>query len=272
MGARQDRSGAAGHRPLRHRGGVAADRDPGPAVHAGFGGEAARSSGGAADERDFARCSAAKSGSRRARNCRRRWRCFRATWIRLPRDARRQPLPSGFSRISPTISTASSRVRHVPAMLRNAGIARTEPEHAGGPVKEGPEDTRGIRAGQAQPFDRPVRCDQAVLLAVRQEPVIGNGREHARRCLASCSQDRNVRHLPSFHYRNRARSRCPAQQMVADADRVGHGGERGVPARCRSPRRSISRGRKLPRSSSSIRLPEGPACVLACHRPRRCRQ
>ena len=42
VGAGQDRPGAPGHRALRHRRGVAADRDPGAAVHAGVGGQAAR--------------------------------------------------------------------------------------------------------------------------------------------------------------------------------------------------------------------------------------
>ena len=45
LGARQDRSAAAGHRVVCDRRGVAADRDPGAAVHAGIGGQAARSSG-----------------------------------------------------------------------------------------------------------------------------------------------------------------------------------------------------------------------------------
>ena len=63
LGARQDRSGAAGHGALRDRGGVAADRDPGAAVHAGIGGEAARSAGGAGDERDVFRSSAASIAS-----------------------------------------------------------------------------------------------------------------------------------------------------------------------------------------------------------------
>ena len=34
--------------------------------------------------------------------------------------------------------------------------------------------------------------------------------------------------MASFRNCDRARSRHPAQQMVTDADRVGHGGERGV--------------------------------------------
>ena len=45
LGARQDRSGAAGHRALRHRRGDPAGRDPGAAVHAGVGGKTARSAG-----------------------------------------------------------------------------------------------------------------------------------------------------------------------------------------------------------------------------------
>ena len=43
LGAGQDRSGAAGHGALRHRRGAPAGRHPVPAVHAGIGGQAARS-------------------------------------------------------------------------------------------------------------------------------------------------------------------------------------------------------------------------------------
>ena len=43
LGAGQDRSGAPGHRALRHRRGDPAGRDPDAALHAGFGGETARS-------------------------------------------------------------------------------------------------------------------------------------------------------------------------------------------------------------------------------------
>jgi len=56
------------------------------------------------------------------------------------------------------------------------GCCRTEPEEAGGPVKECPEDARGVGARQAQPLDRPVGRDQAALLAVRQESVVGDWR------------------------------------------------------------------------------------------------
>ena len=45
------------------------------------------------------------------------------------------------------------RPRHVPAVLRDVGGARTEPEHAGGPVEQRPEHTGGIGPRQAQPFD-----------------------------------------------------------------------------------------------------------------------
>ena len=45
VGAGQDRSGAAGHRALRHRRGAAPGRHPVPAVHAGLGRQAARPAG-----------------------------------------------------------------------------------------------------------------------------------------------------------------------------------------------------------------------------------
>ena len=79
VGAGQDRSGAAGHGALRDRRGVAAGRDPGAAVHAGIGGEIARSAGGAGDTSAIFRSSAASIASPRAQRCRRRRRCFRAT-------------------------------------------------------------------------------------------------------------------------------------------------------------------------------------------------
>ena len=63
VGARQDRSGAAGHRALRHRRGDPAGRDPGAAVHAGVGGEAARSAGGAGRRARLRRRSAASTAS-----------------------------------------------------------------------------------------------------------------------------------------------------------------------------------------------------------------
>ena len=60
-------------------------------------------------------------------------------------------------------------------------------------VQERPEHTRGIGSGQAQPFDRPVRRDQAALLAIRQESIISNRRERAHRYLTSRGRERNVR-------------------------------------------------------------------------------
>ena len=64
----------------------------------------------------------------------------------------------------------------MPAVLRRVGVAETEPERVGRPVQQRPEHTRRIRARQAQPLDRPVRRDQAALLTIGQEPVIGNPR------------------------------------------------------------------------------------------------
>ncbi len=85
------------------------------------------------------------------------------------------------------------RPRHVSAVLRNVDIGGTEPEHASGSVQQRPEHTRGIGSGQAQPFDRPVRRDQAALLAIRQEPIISNRRERTHWYLTSRGRDRNVR-------------------------------------------------------------------------------
>ena len=65
LGARQDRSGAAGHRALRHRRGDPAGGDPGAAVHAGFGGEAARSACGSAGGTPFPRAGRSPPDRRR---------------------------------------------------------------------------------------------------------------------------------------------------------------------------------------------------------------
>ena len=86
------------------------------------------------------------------------------------------------------------RPRHVPAMLGHICVAGTEPEQAGGTVEERAEDTRGIGSRQAQPLHRPVRRDQAALLAIRQEPVIGNRREQAHRRRTFASHHATSRH------------------------------------------------------------------------------
>ncbi len=71
------------------------------------------------------------------------------------------------------------RPRDVPPVLRDVGVARAEPERTSGPVQQRREHTRRVGAWQAQPLDRPVRCDQAILLTIRQQSVLGNGRKHA---------------------------------------------------------------------------------------------
>ena len=121
---RQDRSGAAGHGALRHRRGDPAGRDPGAAVHAGIGGEAARSPRGAG------RRSAALPTLGGAPPHRRRRTALPAPTPVFPRyvdSATARPelmtpcwstaIAISISRISPTSSTPSSRA---PA----AGIGR----------------------------------------------------------------------------------------------------------------------------------------------------
>ena len=71
------------------------------------------------------------------------------------------------------------RPRDIPAMLGHVGVAGAEPERARGPVQQRTEHTRRVGAGQAQPFERAVRRNQAALLAIGQESVIGNGRKRA---------------------------------------------------------------------------------------------
>jgi hypothetical protein len=82
-------------------------------------------------------------------------------------------LPGGFQHHRP---------RDVSALLWHLSAAGAEPERAGSPVEQRPEHAGGVGAGQAQPLDRPVRRDQAALLAIGQEPVCGNRRECAHRC------------------------------------------------------------------------------------------
>ena len=70
--------------PLRDRGGVAADRDPGAAVHAGLGGKAARSSGGAGRRARLLVPRRHAPHCRRPRIAARRRRSFRAMSSRKP--------------------------------------------------------------------------------------------------------------------------------------------------------------------------------------------
>ncbi len=101
VGAGQDRSGAAGHRALRHRRGDPAGRDPRAAVHAGVGRRSCSTSWRSRRTSEALRRSAARAASPRARRCRRPSGCSRA--MSTPKRARRrdhagrQPLPSRFS-------------------------------------------------------------------------------------------------------------------------------------------------------------------------------
>src|SRR5207249_10266235 len=56
---------------------------------------------------------------------------------------------------------------------RRAGVAPR------GAVEDGVENTAAVGAGNAIPLDPSGRRDQAVDLAVGQEPVLGDGRERA---------------------------------------------------------------------------------------------
>ena len=78
LGQGQDRSATAGHDPLRDGRGDAAGRDPGAAVHAGFGGETARSSGCSGRTNAASPSLTARNASPPAPRCRRRRRCSRA--------------------------------------------------------------------------------------------------------------------------------------------------------------------------------------------------
>jgi hypothetical protein len=57
-------------------------------------------------------------------------------------------LPGGFQHHRP---------RQVPALLRDLGVGRAEPERPGGPVEQRPEHARGIGPRQAQPLHGAVR-------------------------------------------------------------------------------------------------------------------
>ena len=102
VGAGQDRSGAAGHGALRHRGGAAAGRHPVPAVHPGVGRETARyprRAGGRAVIRPTGRRRhAARAGCCAARACAGVPALCRAgSGQGVGANAGRQPLPSRFS-------------------------------------------------------------------------------------------------------------------------------------------------------------------------------
>ena len=58
---------------------------------------------------------------------------------------------------------------------------RAEPEEAGLAVEQASERTRRLEAGNAEPVDRPVRCDQRGRVAVREKRVVRDRRERRRR-------------------------------------------------------------------------------------------
>ena len=66
---------------------------------------------------------------------------------------------------------------YVAPLVRHVGVHGSEPEVAGGAVQDGAEDTGRVRPGKAQPLDRAVRGHEAVVLAVREEPVVSDGRK-----------------------------------------------------------------------------------------------
>ncbi len=122
LGAGQDRSGAAGHGALRHRRGDPAGRDPGAAVHAGIGGEAARSAGRAGrTSASFAELGGGQRLAAGQRRCRRRAPVF-PRYVE-PRSGARQAEHRCWSTAtaisifptSPTSSTPWSRARGRPA-------------------------------------------------------------------------------------------------------------------------------------------------------------
>ena len=64
---------------------------------------------------------------------------------------------------------------HVAPVVGHHGAGGTEPEIAGGAIEEGPEDTGGVGPGETQPLDRAVRSHETAVLAVREEPIVGDG-------------------------------------------------------------------------------------------------
>ena len=66
---------------------------------------------------------------------------------------------------------------YVAPLVGHVGVHGRESEIAGGAVKNGTEDTGGVRPGKAQPLDGAVRGHEAVVLAVREKPVVSDRRE-----------------------------------------------------------------------------------------------
>ena len=257
LGAGQDRSGAAGHRALRDRGSVAAGRDPGAAVHAGFGGEIARSPGGAGRRARFRVPRRRPSHRRRQQSCRRRRRCFRVMSsrrrARRNSHADRQPLPSRFSRFF-----SRARCRDV-ARAQAAGIARmvTISTRVAPPCR-GAGDRRALSRrlllGRHPSASRPRGS--------------GRDRDRPRRADAP-SQGRRAR---------RSRARLPLRQFAARGAgaRLSHPYRRGARDRVaagHSHPRSRRRHRADPRRGDGAgRLPRRAALLYRRPRPGACAQ
>jgi hypothetical protein len=71
------------------------------------------------------------------------------------------------------------RSRQIPALRGHECVRRGNAEETGAAIEQRAEHTRRVRARQTQPFDGPVRRDESVDFAVRQESVLGDRREHA---------------------------------------------------------------------------------------------
>jgi len=69
------------------------------------------------------------------------------------------------------------RPRDVVTVARHLGPVGAEADAPGGAIEQGTKDAGRVGSGEAQPLDRPVGRDEAAVLAVRQEGVIGDGRE-----------------------------------------------------------------------------------------------
>ena len=63
---------------------------------------------------------------------------------------------------------------NVPTVMGNGRVGGSKPERTGAPIEQGPEDAGRVRSGQAQPLDRSVRGDEAIVLAVGKEGVLGD--------------------------------------------------------------------------------------------------
>ena len=82
--------------------------------------------------------------------------------------------------------------RHIAPVVRHERPRGPEPKVAGRAVEEGAEHTGRVRPGQAQPLDRSVRSNKTAVLAVREEPVVGDGGKALGHRL-----DRLLTHIPN---------------------------------------------------------------------------